>query len=197
MRILSTSKQKEKGGDGQKGGLTESYLLVWLVTVAGFTDPQDLPRSSFPFPSTIWTKYIGIIFTMKITMIRYRQIVPAASPGVLEAECSEGHLDLFSCSHTDLVGLVLDDQTNEKSLESCFTTKLENIETEKDKRQKTNWIIIQYMAPGWLDNRWGSCPTERNHSQQLQCFRQCFRQCCFHRCCRIHLQMGSWGSNSW
>ena len=96
--------------------MRKSYLLVWLVTVAGFTDPQDLPSSSFPFPSTIWTKYIGISFTVNITMIRYRQIVPAASPGVLEAECSEGHLDLFPCSHTDLVGLVLDDQTNDKSL---------------------------------------------------------------------------------
>ena len=68
-------------------------------------------------------------------MLRYRQIVPTASPGVLEAECCEGHLDLFSCSHTDLVGLVLDDQTNEKYLESCFSKKVENIETEKDKRQ--------------------------------------------------------------
>ena len=57
-------------------------------------------------------------------MMRYRQIIPAASPGILKAECSEGHLDLFSCSRTDLVGLVLDDQTNEKSLESCFLKKL-------------------------------------------------------------------------
>jgi len=39
--------------------------------------------------------------------IHDRQVVPSASPGILKAECSEAHLDLLSCSRTDLVSLVL------------------------------------------------------------------------------------------
>ena len=117
-QLQSRRRKEEMAKKGVWLNMRKSYLLVWLVTVAGFTDPQDLPSTSLPFPSTIWTKGIGNQLhrdqNLNIATMRYRQIVPAATPVILEAECSEGHLDPFSCSRTDLVGLVLDDQTSEK-----------------------------------------------------------------------------------
>ena len=109
----------------------------WWPSLASPTR-KTCPAAPFRFRPRSEQNVLVIRFTVKITMLRYRQIVPAASPGVLEAECSEGHLDLFPCSHTDLVGLVLDDQTNDKSLESCFQNKSGkhwNRERQKTKKQ--------------------------------------------------------------
>ena len=151
MRILSTSKQKEKGGDGQKGGLTESYLLVWLVTVAGFTDPQDLPSSSLPFPSTIWTKYI-------VNQLKWDQNlnnndeIPSGNPiristhsrGWMQRRSSwsfflQPHWSRRSCPG----------RSNKwKNLESCFQR---HIEKDKYKRNNnTGWHLVDRIVVGMV-----------------------------------------------
>ena len=127
--------------------LRETYLLVWLVTVAGLIDPQDLSSRVFPFPSTIWDfnaqqrslnnneHWCQCQYWSESTMMEYHQIVPSASIGVLKAECSKGHLDGFPRSHADIVGLVL-----KKYVFFCHKS-LANLKWKKQDRISGTWLI--------------------------------------------------------
>ena len=71
--------------------------------------------------------------------MRYLQIVPTTAPGILEAERSKSHLDLFSCRRNDLEGLVLGNQTNQNSIE---------LKEKQDNTQKPDWHLIDGIVFG-------------------------------------------------